>query len=82
MQIFGDIMSKINETSEQRFKRLARLRTNQIIDKLRVLGNCSNHQVYKYSKEDVEKMFSTIEKKVRETKLKFNHFEEDEKFEF
>ncbi len=73
-------MNEIKETSEQRFKRLAELRTNQILDKLRVLGNCSNTQVYKYNKEDIEKVFSAIEKKTKEIKAKFNHSEVDKNF--
>lgn len=70
-----------NETSEQRFKRLAAQRTNQIIEKLRILGNCSNRQVYKYSMEDVDKIFSAIEKKAKEIKAKFTQYEKNkEKF--
>lgn len=60
-----------NETSEQRFKRLASHRTNQIFEKLRILGNCANRNVYTYTKEDVEKIFSAIEKKVKEVKARF-----------
>ena len=73
-------MSEIKETSEQRFKRLAEVRTNQILDKLRILGNCSNRQIYSYNREDIDKIFSVIEKKVKEVKSKFNHFKTDEEF--
>jgi len=73
-------MTKFNETPEQRFKRLASLRTNQVLNKLRILGNCSNRQVYKYTKEDVDKIFSAIEKKVKEVKAKFNQHEKKEQF--
>jgi len=73
-------MTKFNETPEQRFKRLASLRTNQVLDKLRILGNCSNQQVYKYTKEDIDKIFSAIEKKVKEVKAKFNQHEKKEQF--
>ena len=69
------------ETPEQRFKRLAASRTNEILKRLKILGNCSNRQVYKYSKEDIDKIFSTIEKKSKEVKSKFNHPEEEPKFE-
>jgi len=61
-----------NETSEQRFKRLASHRTNQVLEKLRILGNCSNKNVYKYSKEDIDKIFFVIDKKVKEIKAKFS----------
>lgn len=77
----GGVMVDLNETSEQRFKRLAAQRTNQILEKLRILGNCSNQQVYKYSAEDIEKIFSVIEKRVKEVKAKFTqHGKNKEKF--
>lgn len=60
-----------NETSEERFKRLATARTNAVLDKLRVLGNCSNKAAYEYSEEDVKTIFSTIDKEVKKTKALF-----------
>jgi len=68
-----------NETPAERFKRLATLRTNTVLDRLRVLGNCSNRQVYEYTKEDIEKIFSAIERALKETKSKF-HFPKSENF--
>jgi len=68
-----------NETPEQRFRRLASHRTNQILEKLRILGNCSNKNVYRYSNEDIGKIFSSIEKRVKETKALFK-LSEKEKF--
>ncbi len=68
-----------NETSRDRFKRLAELRTNEVLKRLRILGNCSNRQVYEYTKADIEKIFSTIEKKIKETKVRFR-FSREEKF--
>ena len=59
------------ETARDRFRRLAAYRTNIILERLRVLGNCSNRQVYEYTKEDIDKIFSAIEKVVKETKAKF-----------
>ena len=69
-----------NETPEERFKRVAGARTNAVLDKLRLLGNCANRQIYGYSEEDVAKIFSAINKRVRETKSKF-HFSNKERFE-
>ena len=61
-----------NETSEQRFERLATLRTNAVLDKLRILGNLSNKQMYEYTEEDVDKIFSVINRQVREVRSRFN----------
>jgi hypothetical protein len=62
-----------NESSSDRFKRLATLRTNAVLKKLKVLGNCSNRQAYSYDEDDVDKIFSEIERRVKEVKAKF-HF--------
>jgi hypothetical protein len=68
-----------NETPEERFKRVAEARSNAVLDKLRLLGNCANRQIYSYSEEDINKIFSAINKRVRETKSKF-HFSNKERF--
>jgi len=62
---------KNNETPEERFRRLATARTNEVLRRLKILGNCANRQVYSYSEKDVEKIFSAIERKLRETRAKF-----------
>jgi hypothetical protein len=55
----------------ENFKRLAEARTNQVLKKLKVLGNCSNRSSYDYTEEEVNKIFSEVEKKIREVKSKF-----------
>lgn len=62
-----------NESSRERFRRLATLRTNGVLKRLKVLGNCSNRHAYEYDEEDIDKIFSEIERKVKEIKAKF-HF--------
>lgn len=59
------------ETKNQRFKRLATLRTNTVLHKLKVLSNCSNRSTYDYTEEEVSKIFAAIDKSVREAKAKF-----------
>jgi hypothetical protein len=60
-----------NESKNNRFKRVATKRTNEILDKIRILGNCSNKNTYDYSDEEVSKIFSAIEKQLKLIKLKF-----------
>ncbi len=67
------------ETSKERFKRIAAARTNAVLQKLRVLSNCANRQYYDYTEEEVDIIFSAIEKKVKEAKSKF-FFSKEEKF--
>lgn len=61
-----------NENPEQRFKRVAAARANAILDKLRLLGNCSNRRIYKYTDKDVDRIFNTINKEIKETRLRFS----------
>jgi len=61
-----------NETPEERFKRIATVRTNAVLNRLRILGNLSNRQMYSYSEEDINKIFSAINKQLREVRIKFN----------
>jgi hypothetical protein len=60
-----------NEAREQHFKRLAISRTNAVLDKLRILGNLSNKQLYNYSEEDIDKIFSAINKEIKTVRAKF-----------
>ncbi len=59
-------------TKRERFKKLAESRTNEVLKRLKVLGNCSNRSTYEYSEEEISKIFSEIERKLRETKSKFS----------
>ena len=59
------------ESKKDRFKRSATRRTNEVLHRLKVLGNCANKQLYEYSEKDINKIFSEIEKKVKETKARF-----------
>ena len=68
-----------NETPEGRFKRIAIVRTNAVLDRIRILGNLSNRQMYSYSEEDINKIFSAINERMREVKSKFR-FSKEEKF--
>jgi hypothetical protein len=67
------------ESRRDRFKRLATVRTNIILHRLKVLSNCANHQLYDYDERDIDKIFSEIERKIKETKSKF-HFKKDNDF--
>jgi len=63
----------------ERFKRLAVYRTNQVLKRLKVLGNCANRSAYGYTEEDINKIFSEIERRVKEIKSKF-HFPKKDDF--
>lgn len=69
------------ETKREKFVRLAEARTNKIIDMIRLLGNCSNKSNYDYTDADIQKIFTAIDKEIKNTKLKFSVSEiEDDRF--
>lgn len=69
-------------TSEkrERFEKVASNRVQRIIDTLNLLKNCSNQSNYEYSADDVELMFTSINKAMRDAKAAFiNEMESTEK---
>ncbi|MGJ0358008.1 hypothetical protein [Aliarcobacter butzleri] len=60
-----------NEDKHEKFKRIVSKRVNELINKIDILGNCSNKSNYYYTEEDVNKIFNAIEQKLRETKSQF-----------
>ena len=61
----------MQEERNQRFKRLATYRTNEILNKLRLLGNLSNKANYDYSEDEINKIFSAIDSQTKLIKAKF-----------
>ena len=69
------------ETKRERFVRIAESRTNKIIGMMRLLGNCANKSNYDYSEDDINKIFTTLEKELKTTKMKYlSTGTEDDKF--
>jgi hypothetical protein len=66
-----DMEKDSKETREQRFKRVATRRTNEILRRLSILGNCSNKSSYSYTEDDIKKIFCAIEAEIRAAKAKF-----------
>ena len=60
-----------NINNRERFIRIAERRINRIMDALEKLSDCSNQRNYDYSNTDIKKIFEKIEKKLKETRLKF-----------
>lgn len=60
-----------DKKKEERFLKIAENRTNTILQTLRLLGNCSNTNNYKYTEQQVKQIFSAIENELKITKMKF-----------
>jgi hypothetical protein len=63
---------KIEKESRKRFLESANKRTNNVIKAFKVLANCSNKNLYDYSPEDIDEIFNTLEKVLRDTRGKFS----------
>ncbi len=59
------------ETKRERFKRIVSRRTNEILDKIRLLGNCANKRSYEYTDTEVNKIFSEVDKELKLARLRF-----------
>ena len=62
----------MDESRHERFKRLATLRTNAVLEKLRLIGNLSSKTNYEYSEEEVSKIFYAIDSQLRNIKALFS----------
>lgn len=56
----------------QRFEKVASNRVQKIIDFLNLLKNCSNRNNYEYTEDDVEHMFTEIQKALKESRNAYN----------
>jgi len=68
------------EAKKSRFYRIAERRTNRILENLRLLGNTSNKTLYKYTDDEVNKIFKAIDEKILEIKGKFKTTKQKEQF--
>lgn len=73
-----------NNQKNERFKRIASKRVDNIIKGIRSLSNCSNTNNYQYNEEDVNKMTRAIreEVKVMETLFRKNLSNKKDTFNF
>jgi hypothetical protein len=55
----------------ERFIRVAEKRTSAVLERLRILSNCANTQLYSYNEGEVKKIFRVIEEEMREAKSRF-----------
>lgn len=73
--------SRNMESKRERFVRIVERRVNNILDDFDSLGKCSNRKNYKYSDEDVKRIFGEIDNKIKEIKLLYrNSHERKRKF--
>lgn len=64
-------------SKREKFKKLAETRTNEVLKRLKILGNLSNKSVYNYEEKEINKIFNAIESKTKEMKAKFKFSNKD-----
>ncbi|MEK6861319.1 MAG: hypothetical protein AABY07_05085 [Nanoarchaeota archaeon] len=72
------MFGKTNKTDkriikEERFKKVASRRVQEILNKMRLLKNCANKGNYSYSEEQANKIVSTIDSEWKKVKSEFNN---------
>jgi protein tyrosine/serine phosphatase len=67
------------EVKREKFKKIAGNRVETILQKIETLGNCSNRRYYEYTEDEIDKIFNTLDKKLKETKSLFR-FNKKERF--
>jgi len=70
----------MQEDRAQRFKRIATYRTNEVLEKLRLLGNLSNKTNYDYTEEEINKIFFAVESQLKIVKAKFSSSKKRKEF--
>lgn len=61
-----------NESKNERFKRLAKLRGERLLKDITLLGNLSNRNNYQYSDSEISRLFYIIETELRAQKSRFH----------
>lgn len=61
----------MEETKQNRFRRIAARRASDLLEGIRILGNCSNTASYEYTQEEVDKVFSELQKALHNCRSRF-----------
>jgi len=69
------------ETPEDKFKRLATLRVNNALDKIRLIGNLSSPD-YRYGPEQVQRIIESLRAAVQEVENRFSKTAEKKEHKF
>ena len=80
--MFGKSKPKADSKTikEERFKRIASRRVQEILGKLRLLGNCANRGNYSYNDEQIRKIINTVDDEWKKVKLEFGKHKSKKEF--
>lgn len=60
------------ETKEERFKRIATKRVKRILHDIKLLGNCSNKNMYSWNENQLRKIWSAIDQEYKWCKVQYS----------
>ena len=66
------------ETKEQRFKRVATKRVQNVLDSIRKLSQCANRRMYEWNEGHLKTMWGAIDQEITKCKEGFETKEPDE----
>ena len=66
------------ETKEGRFKRVVQKRVQNTLDSLRRLSQCANKRMYQWDENQLDKIFTTIDKELENCKISFKNADPQE----
>ena len=61
----------MRDSDRKKFVRLANKRVNSTIKQIRLVSNLSNRSNYDYTAEDVDKIFTALQRELRAARKKF-----------
>ena len=60
------------KSRRERFENVAQRRTNNALNSIRLIANCANKHNYEYTRDDVQKIITTLKKEVNDLQSAFN----------
>ena len=67
------------DTKQEKFKRLAEKRVNELLDKFRLVGNLADKRNYSYSEDQARQIVRAVEEEIKTLRSKFLNAENNEK---
>ena len=71
-----------SESKNDKFKRIASVRTESVLKKIKALSRCANTRSYNYTENEVRKIFNAINSEIRIAKALFDKGANKRKTEF
>jgi hypothetical protein len=71
-----------DESAQVRFKRLAEARVSKTIKDIRLIANLSNKSNYSYSSADIDKIFKTLDRELKNARMRFEGDRQDDDVRF